>query len=218
MYLYEQTVQLFFNTDVTSPPNSRPDYASHTMDVERLLERIMEHPGMTSCWIGVHDIQARFMPSITDKPAVVKAVAEAIEWAANQPELKLFPKRGELTPGLVKLPGQGENLMRLTASYNTSIIAFQPSDQEPGAADVEKFAKRTYRLAKALSDLDGVTQCEIQLHSVQLTFNTLLTPADMAHEHMLRVLTGAKRRRMRGIFPYIAGPEQLELEFYAQNM
>ncbi len=198
-----------FNTAITgvSLTDGKFDEDAHRLQVLPLRGRIMQHDGVTGCFIARYGVEVEFLDNVTDEAAVEAFVLGAVRWAAD--EAGLFPLRGDKTPAAAMNRPEPQYRGRLYIEFGTSVVDYPVSDK------AEEWDDKTFRasvqlLAQLMTRFDGVVNYQLRLRTASITFDTRVTNREAVEAHLRKVFTDAVAGEK--FFPFV-GQGELNVTF-----
>jgi hypothetical protein len=197
------------NTGITGlGENGKWDEDMHREQVMPVRGKIMEHDGVTGCFIARYYIEVKFLDYVTNEEAVAAVVQEAVDWAATQQGL--FPKRGVKTPTATFDQPKPESSVYDTVivRYNSYLSPYKITmDHQYNKA---AFQEETLAIAERVTEIDGMEDFKIGHDGARIKFDTRYNNRQAVEAHLRRVFEWAATQEQ--FFPFL-GDKPLELTF-----
>jgi hypothetical protein len=195
------------NTGITGlGENGKWDEDMHREQVMPVRGKIMEHDGMTGCYIGRYYVEVKFLDYVTNEEAVAEVVQRAVDWAAQQEGL--FPKRGDKTPtATLDRPTPSAN-EKVIVRFNSYLRPYKPTQAHD--YNREAFKEETYPIAERVTETDGMESFKIGHDGANITYDTHYNNRQAVENHLRSVFEWAAAQEQ--FFPFL-GDKPLELTF-----
>jgi hypothetical protein len=196
-----------FNTGITGlGEKGKWDEDVHREQVMPVRGKIMEHDGMTGCYIGRYYIEVQFLDYVTNEETVAVVVKHAVDWAATQEGL--FPKRGDKTPTAALDRPEPSVYDTVVVNFNSYILPYKTSKTHDYNSGV--FKEETYPIAERLTEIDGMESFKIGHDGARIKFDTRYNNQQAVENHIRQVFEWAARQEQ--FFPFL-GDKPLKLTF-----